>query len=382
MLPQADPLARAARILAVAIALCVVFAAAGCGGARSASSPYIPPPEDPARAAWMEAIEELRANPDFLKPPAEYYLGPGDVLSVSIVGRTDVLGEDQRNGEPFRVTISENPNIVFPLIGSVRVHGKTPEQVRQTLTDAYGAVLRSPTLILTVEKFYQNQVTVLGSVKQPGRYLLEPGDTILDAVFKAGGLTLGGKTGDLPPARNLKILRLRTTMKDRADRTAEELLEMLMVDGQVVPREEFNVPLDEFLIGGDLSNNIPLVAGDIVYVPPAGTATVYGPVRSPKVVFLGPGLRTLGDVINECGNLRFKAASRVEVVRQVPGNETRSFFLNARRIMKRKDQDFILQDSDRVYVYADGFRSILDGIGSVFKATASTGVNATYNPVP
>jgi polysaccharide export outer membrane protein len=382
MLPQADPLARAARILAVAIALCVVFAAAGCGGARSASSPYIPPPEDPARAAWMEAIEELRANPDFLKPPAEYYLGPGDVLSVSIVGRTDVLGEDQRNGEPFRVTISENPNIVFPLIGSVRVHGKTPEQVRQTLTDAYGALLRSPTLILTVEKFYQNQVTVLGSVKQPGRYLLEPGDTILDAVFKAGGLTLGGKTGDLPPARNLKILRLRTTMKDRADRTAEELLEMLMVDGQVVPREEFNVPLDEFLIGGDLSNNIPLVAGDIVYVPPAGTATVYGPVRSPKVVFLGPGLRTLGDVINECGNLRFKAASRVEVVRQVPGNETRSFFLNARRIMKRKDQDFILQDSDRVYVYADGFRSILDGIGSVFKATASTGVNATYNPVP
>jgi protein involved in polysaccharide export with SLBB domain len=219
-------------------------------------------------------------------------------------------------------------------------------------------------------------------VKQPGRYLLEPGDTILDAVFKAGGLTLGGKTGDLPPARNLKILRLRTTMKDRADRTAEELLEMLMVDGQVVPREEFNVPLDEFLIGGDLSNNIPLVAGDIIYVPPAGTATVYGPVRSPKVVFLGPGLRTLGDVINECGNLRFKAASRVEVVRQVPGNETRSFFLNARRIMKRKDQDFILQDSDRVYVYADGFRSILDGIGSVFKATASTGVNATYNPVP
>jgi polysaccharide export outer membrane protein len=382
MLPQADPLARAARILAVAIALCAVFAAAGCGGARSASSPYIPPPEDPARAAWMEAIEELRANPDFLKPPAEYYLGPGDVLSVSIVGRTDVLGEDQRNGEPFRVTISENPNIVFPLIGSVRVHGKTPEQVRQTLTDAYGALLRSPTLILTVEKFYQNQVTVLGSVKQPGRYLLEPGDTILDAVFKAGGLTLGGKTGDLPPARNLKILRLRTTMKDRADRTAEELLEMLMVDGQVVPREEFNVPLDEFLIGGDLSNNIPLVAGDIVYVPPAGTATVYGPVRSPKVVFLGPGLRTLGDVINECGNLRFKAASRVEVVRQVPGNETRSFFLNARRIMKRKDQDFILQDSDRVYVYADGFRSILDGIGSVFKATASTGVNATYNPVP
>jgi polysaccharide export outer membrane protein len=382
MLPQADPLARAARILAVAIALCVVFAAAGCGGARSASSPYIPPPEDPARAAWMEAIEELRANPDFLKPPAEYYLGPGDVLSVSIVGRTDVLGEDQRNGEPFRVTISENPNIVFPLIGSVRVHGKTPEQVRQTLTDAYGALLRSPTLILTVEKFYQNQVTVLGSVKQPGRYLLEPGDTILDAVFKAGGLTLGGKTGDLPPARNLKILRLRTTMKDRADRTAEELLEMLMVDGQVVPREEFNVPLDEFLIGGDLSNNIPLVAGDIIYVPPAGTATVYGPVRSPKVVFLGPGLRTLGDVINECGNLRFKAASRVEVVRQVPGNETRSFFLNARRIMKRKDQDFILQDSDRVYVYADGFRSILDGIGSVFKATASTGVNATYNPVP
>lgn len=356
--------------------------AIGCGVARGPNSAYVPPPADPERDRWTADLELLQADSAAYFPKTGYFLGAGDVFTFTLVGRADIIGREEATGEVLRFTVTEDPAIVFPYIGAVRVHGKSPAQLQEELGVAYAAIIHDPVPVLTVEKFHANQFVVVGSVREPGRYPLQPGDTVIDAVFRAGGLSLGGRNAELPPARVLKVYREKTTLAERTQLTSEELMERFREEDRLLPREEFVIPLDEFLLGGDLRHNIPLHGGDLIYIPPAGTVTVHGPVKTPKVVFIGPGLRTVAQIITECGGMRYRAGSRIELVRRGEDGSTESIFLNARRIMKRQDPDFYLQDNDQVFVYSHPTRTVLDALGAVFSASANTGVNATYSPVP
>jgi protein involved in polysaccharide export with SLBB domain len=354
------------------------FLATGCG-TRGPNSAAVGSPVDVDRVGWESDLQRINSGELQLPSVGDYRLGPGDVITLSIVGRPDILGVDAE-GEPFRVEITENPAIVLPYIGAIRAHGKSPDQLQTDIQNAYRSIVREPIIILNVEKYFYNQVVILGSVNTPGRYKLDVGDTVLDGIFKAGGLTFGGQR-TLPPARVLKLYREKVGQEQRLTLKPEELLELFKDEkGLISTREEITIPLEEFIFGGDLRYNIPLQPNDVLFIPPAGTVSVHGPVRTPRVVFLGPGLRTISQVMTECGGMRFKAASRVEVVRNNADGTTTSYFMNARRIMKREQPDFILEDNDQVFAFSHPVRSTFDTIGSIFKGTASAGVNATYNP--
>lgn len=380
--PRLDIPRRRAFWPSLLIVLLLAILGSGCGGTRGPRSPMIPPPINPAADALTTGL--LRLKTMELQTPVreDYVLGPGDLLSIVMIGRPELFGTVQ--GQPenkLEIRLTENPTIVLPYIGAITAHGKTPYGLQEEIRAAYSAIIKDPIPIVTVLEYHYNQVAVLGSVKAPGRYTLEAGDTVLDAIFKAQGLTLGGQTGNLPPAAILKIYREKVPLSQKVGLSMEDLMERFTVDGAVEPREEIIIPLDEFLLGGNLQYNVPLIPNDIIFVPPAGTVSVHGDVRGPRAVFLGPGIRTLAQVITETGGLRYRAASRVEIVRANPDGTTSSYFKNARRVMSRKEADFQLQDNDQVFVYRHPWRNVLSTIGDIFRATATTGVNATYSPV-
>lgn len=364
------------------VVLVLLTSIVGCGSTRNPRSPYIPPPADLNRRDWEQAIVQLREDPEGLIPPQTYSLGPGDVLAISIIGRPDLLGIDEEGiDNRARFTVTESPFIILPYLGSIRVHGKTQEQLQEDLTVAYSRLVKDPVVFVTVEKFHWNQISVLGSVRSPGRFPLEPGDTLLEVIFRAGGLTFGGRTGDLPPKRILKIYRQMDPTRRYSDMSLEELLTMIRETGTLTPRREIILPLDSFILGGDLSFNITMQPGDIVYIPPAGTVTVHGAVMAPRVVFLGPGLRSFAQIMTEVGGLKWRATTNVEIVRQRPDGATESIFVDARAIMKREEPDVLIEDNDQIFVYVHPIRNVFAGIGSFFRATIATGVNATYSPV-
>lgn len=364
------------------VVLCLAVVLAGCG-TRGPNSDIVPTPYDPSKFVWEREFDQRREELMRPQPASAYHIGPGDVLTLALIGREDIFGPDDDDEPGFNVTVTEDPFILLPYIGKIRVHGKTAEQLQGEIGEAYTAVgIREPIPVVTVEKYFYNQVAVIGSVQSPGKYPLEPGDTVVELVFRAGGLTLGGRGGGLPPARILKVYRAKTDQKDRADLTIDELIDMLRDrEGRIQPRDEIILPLDEFLIGGRLDYNIPLRPNDIIYIPPAGTVTMHGDFTNPRVVFLGPGLRSLAQVNTEVGGLRWRSASRVEIVRQNADGSQESFFINLREIMDRKEADFILQDGDQVFAYTHPVRGFFDTLGSIFKTTFATGVNATYTPI-
>ncbi|MEO8376328.1 MAG: polysaccharide biosynthesis/export family protein [Candidatus Sumerlaeota bacterium] len=369
------------RGLHAAMLLAVIILFAGCA-TRGQSSRYIPAPEDPRREQVEASIAEVIRSPDLQLPQAqEYYLGPGDEISLTMVGRDDVFPTNKESGGNYTVVITENPLITLPYIGSIKVHGKSAGQLQEELRVAYSQYIQSPVPIVTVEKFYYNQVSVLGTVKMPARYPLLFGDTLLDAIFRAGGLTFGRDTGGPPPGRFLKIYREKLSPKDRADMPLEELLTRIKEGDRVLPRRELIIPIEDFINEGELSYNIPLHPNDIVYIPSAGTVMIQGPVKNPGVVFLGPSLRTLTQALTEKGGMRYGAASRVEVVRTPPRGEPVSYFLNGRRMLARHQADFLLQDGDQIFVYVHPTRMFLESASKIFRSSLNAGASATYNPL-
>ena len=361
--------------------LCISILFAGC--ARGPGSKAIPPPYDPNREAIDESVAALVRNAELkLGTKQDYYIGPGDILGITLVGRPDILSNDKEKGEKFTVTVTENPVITLPLIGAIKVHGKTSMQLEQEIKAAYKQFISDPVPVVTIEKYYYNQVTVLGSVRDPGRFSLDFGDTLIDSIFKAGGLTFGRETGGLPPARYLKVYREKVDNKQRAELAPEQLLAMITeADQRILPRQEIIIPIEEFILNGELSYNIPLYPNDIVFIPAAGTVMVHGRAKNPGVKFLGPSIRTLAQTITEAGGLRYSAQSRVEVVRSYADGTQESFYFNVRKMRKRQIQDFIMQDGDQIFIYVHPGRDALEFIGNVFKASVNTGANATYAPV-
>lgn len=344
-------------------------------GPRPENAPQLPPPLDPERIRWEASAGDAAYEKLMAEGNRTYRIGPGDEISIALLGRPDILSGPSGEGAAL-FTITENPLLILPHIGSLQVHGKTPSLLEEELRAAYAQIIRDPAPVVTINRFASNQATVLGTVAEPGRYPTGEDDSLLEMIFKAGGLTWGAQTGGPPPAQILKVYRAAP-------------------DGHTVPqpaapsahtaapstRQEIIIPLDEFILGGDLSYDIPILPNDVIYIPPAGTVSVIGQTRTPRVVFLGPGLRTVSSVLTEAGGLKYKAASRIEVVRTHPNGELESFNMNARDILTRRERDFVLRDNDQIYVYTNNWRAVLDIFGNIFRASANTGVNATYSPV-
>ena len=91
-----------------------------------------------------------------------------------------------------------------------------------------------------------DRVYVYGAVQRPGYYNFKPGDTVLDAMNAAGGPTPTYAPSAQPDLAKINLIRV-----DKAAKKAT----IHVID------------LQRFLNKGDLSQNVSLQPGDVLYVP-------------------------------------------------------------------------------------------------------------------
>jgi len=88
--------------------------------------------------------------------------------------------------------ISKDGTITFPLIGSVSLGGKTPQEAALTIKALLAKdYLVNPQVNVTVVEFAKRLFTVLGQVQRPGSYELPNSNTLtlIQAIGMAGGYT-------------------------------------------------------------------------------------------------------------------------------------------------------------------------------------------------
>lgn len=137
--------------------------------------------------ALSAAIDPYLAetNPD----DRGYKIGPSDVLDVTVYQASDLSRS---------VQVSTNGTINLPLIGDIRVVGKTPTIVEQEIAAKYGSgYLRSPHVTVFVKEYNSSRVTVDGAVKSPGVYPTKGHDTLTVAISLAHGIDPEAASSDV-----------------------------------------------------------------------------------------------------------------------------------------------------------------------------------------
>ncbi len=240
----------------------------------------------------MTTVDEL-INVESVPPlesAADYCLGPGDVISITV---------DSIHELCLKYTISEAGNIVFPtLLSPLEVQGLTLAQLRERLLNLLTEYMYEPKVTISIVEYHSHKVLVLGPFQRPGKYELKRERVpLLDIVTEAGGLR------EIEENDELVILR---------DPSSSALLAGNTIDAKLIKlMRPIRIDLQGLLRDGDLTQNVMIQAGDVIYLTSFFTAKQY-------VYVAGGGRRGAGAVPYEPNLTAFKALLRAGVVPDNP----------------------------------------------------------------
>ena len=172
-----------------------------------------------------------------LTAPSEFFLGPEDVLKVTVWKSPDLSGE---------VTIRPDGTITMPLIGDVPAAGLAANVLAKRIGDRLTEYVSSPIVTVQVKEVNSYFIYVLGEVVRPGKYPLKSYANVMQGISLAGGFA--------PFASKSKIKVLRNV------NTGSE--------GHEKKRQiEIPVHYDDILKGTAVPGNFFLRSGDVIVVP-------------------------------------------------------------------------------------------------------------------
>jgi polysaccharide export outer membrane protein len=178
-----------------------------------------------------ERLANQAASPSAGSETRGYVISPGDQLRV-LVQRMPELNVD--------VLVRPDGRISTPLVADLLASGKTPTEVAGALETALSVSVQAPVVSVIVLQATSRatQVRVLGQAVSPKAVPFRDGMTVLDLATETGGLS------PFAAGNRARIVRVDSS-----------------------GTHEIRVRLDDLLNRGRLSENRPLVAGDILVIP-------------------------------------------------------------------------------------------------------------------
>jgi polysaccharide export outer membrane protein len=128
----------------------------------------------------MAAVQSWAVTSSEERKDAEYIIGSGDVLIISI-WKDEALTRE--------VAVLPDGTISFPLIGSVMAGGKTVGELKKDIEGRIKRYVPDPVLSVVVKNVNSMFIYVIGRVNNPGRFILNGTVNVLQALAMAGGLT-------------------------------------------------------------------------------------------------------------------------------------------------------------------------------------------------
>ncbi len=272
-----------------------------------------------AQSAPISKAPSLSQN--VLSAPKEYIIGVEDVLDVSVWGETELSKT---------LAVSPEGTINYPLLGIIKVKDLTPEALEHLLRDRLSqGYLKDPKVTVAIKEFNSKKVMVFGLVGTPGLYKLKGEIPVLELLFMVGNVSK--ESGN----------RMVVMRRDPSDPQSQ-------------PMPALEVNLDDLLLKGDLSKNVMIKPGDVVYVTSSvvGKQRIYvmGEVRSAGPYDFTHSM-TLLEAIKMAGGITdYAAPKRVRLIRK-EGDKKVTFKFNLKEISSgKKSDDFIVQAGDVIIV--------------------------------
>jgi len=165
-----------------------------------------------------------------LSAPAQtrdnYKISPDDMLEVRVFQEEDLNTTAKVNADG---------SIALPLVGSVKVAGRSVDGAIQAIQSAYkDGYLVNPQVTIVISEYSERTFTVLGQVANPGSYTFSGGQsmTLLEAIGKAGGFTRIANPGRIDIKRSIK--GQQSAIRVDAKRNAREGGTVVIMPGDVI----------------------------------------------------------------------------------------------------------------------------------------------------
>ncbi|MEI9952482.1 MAG: polysaccharide biosynthesis/export family protein [Pseudomonadota bacterium] len=266
-----------------------------------------------------------------------YRVGPGDALLVAVYGHPELsiapyVGGLASNSRLAGLIIDNDGSIQFPLIGTVKIAGKTSGELKQYLEQELVVYVKEPKVTVQVVFTGSIRYYLLGQFTQPGLKYSDRPIRLLEA------LSLGGSVA-------LEHASLRTAYVARGKR---------------------RLPIDfrRLVLEGDLRQNIKLRSGDVILVPDKTSEQAFvfgsaagGNAKGSTVVPFVNGRLNLLQALAAAGYTyrdHFQGhLSETRVIRSV-GDRGELFIIDAERMFHGDVGPFELAPGDVIYIPATG----------------------------
>ncbi len=175
--------------------------------------------------------------------PNDYKISLRDKFSIILSGSKDAV---------FDLSVKLDGTILFPELGSISVVGNTFAEVKDKLSKMIEKTYIGVNIDVSLENLSAKKITIVGAVKTPGTYLVNPFSTITGALGYSGGIS------DIGSLRDIQLIKN---------------------NGEI-----YSFDLYELLIKGDRSNDLTIEAGDTILIKPASKfVEIKGAVRRPAI---------------------------------------------------------------------------------------------------
>jgi polysaccharide biosynthesis/export protein len=188
--------------------------------------------------------------------PNEYKISLNDQFTIILTGSKEAI---------FDLNVNLDGSILFPELGYISVFGETLQEVKTKLKNLIEQSYIGVQLDLSLKNLSAKKITIVGAVKTPGTYLVNPFSTISSALGYSGGIS------EIGTLRNIRLIRANG--------------------------ETYSFDLYKLLISGNRLDDITIESGDVIIIDPAQQfINITGQVIRPAIYEIREN-ETLDDLI-------------------------------------------------------------------------------------
>ena len=189
--------------------------------------------------------------------PNDYKISLRDQFTVILSGSKDAI---------FNLNVKLDGTILFPELGAISVVGLSLKDVKDKLAQLIEQSYIGVNIDISIQNLSAKKITIVGAVKTPGTYLINPFSTITGALAYSGGVS------EIGSLRDIKLIR-----------NNEEI---------------FSFDLYDLLIRGDRSKDLTIEAGDTLLINAASKfVEISGAVKRPAIYEILEG-ETIKDIVD------------------------------------------------------------------------------------
>ena len=208
---------------------------------------------------------------------ASYLVGPLDVLVITSYDQADLTG---------KFTVETDGSFTYPLIGRVRAGGLTLRAVEKLIQQdlVAGGFFKAPQITVSIEQYRSQKIHIVGEVRAPGTYPISGDMRLVEVLALAGSTT--------PMASGEVVIVHESNTSDRVDLRELE--------------------------NGDLTQNVPLMNGDTLFIQRAENVYVFGQVKAPGAYPFRQKKTTVLQALSLAGGVTDRGSTtRIRIVRIV-----------------------------------------------------------------